>query len=417
MSKKEESKVSVEISNSQPKKTILLFTQEKQFEFEDGKLNGVRKKGDDGKEQNYTLEEAQNEVRSFYKTKLQKLVNSENLLVLTGAGSSMGFGGLSMSGLMEESEKLLAKTDEDKFSMDDFKKEIGLEDSTNIEEILSKAKLFEDFATDETKKVKLQNTRKSIEDKIYELCNFDLDLVTAPHLEFIKKLTKRKSKLPRAKIFTTNYDKAFEQAGAQNGSVIIDGFSFTSPRVFSGKYFDYDIVIRENSRVSSEENFAPNCFHLYKLHGSVTWYKEKEKVYQGDKAKSDNAMMIFPNQTKYESSYEQPYFEMMSRFQSELRKRGTTTLIVIGFSFSDNHLFTMINEALEQNHSLNIIIVDPRIADKLESDYKNFKTLYDKAERSKQVTFIGENFADFTVHLPASNYFDHEEANNATKTI
>lgn len=411
--KEQEAPVSNETETTKPEKTILFYSQDRQFEFENGKLNGALKKDSSNNEQPYTLEEVQGEMRSFYKIKLQKLVNSENLLVLTGAGSSIGFGGVPMSGLMRESETLLTAEDATKFTMQDFKTKIGLGTSQNIEEILSKAKLFEDFATDETTKTKLGNTRKAIEGKIYELCNFNLDLSTATHLEFIKKLTKRKSKLPRAKIFTTNYDKAFEQAGAQNGSVIIDGFSFTSPRVFSGKYFDYDIVIRENSRVSSEENFAPNCFHLYKLHGSVTWYKDGEKVYQGDKATSDNAMMIYPNQTKYESSYEQPYFEMMGRFQSELRKRGTTTLIVIGFSFSDNHLFTMVNEALEQNHSLNLIIVDPSISHKLSDDYKNFKTLFDKANISKQLIFIGENFSDFVNNLPVSNYFDHEEANNA----
>lgn len=413
-SKEQKTLVIAKNTIAQPEKIILFYSQEKQFEFEDMqlKINGTFKKDADGKEQPYTFEEAQSEARSFYKIKLQKLVNSENLLVLTGAGSSISFGGVPMGGLMSASEALLASADDAKFTMQDFKDKIGLGTSQNIEEILSKAKLFEDFVDDADNKTKLNNTRKAIESKIYELCNFDLTS-SITHLEFIKKLTKRKSKLPRAKIFTTNYDKAFEQAGAQNGSVIIDGFSFTSPRVFSGKYFDYDIVIRENSRVSSEENFAPNCFHLYKLHGSVKWYKDGEKVYQGDKATSDNAMMIYPNQTKYESSYEQPYFEMMGRFQSELRKRGTTTLIVIGFSFSDNHLFTMVNEALEQNHSLNIIIVDPSISYKLSDDYKNFRTLFDKASKSKQLIFIGEYFADFVTNLPVSNYFDHEEANNA----
>lgn len=99
------------------------------------------------------------------------------------------------------------------------------------------------------------------------------------------------------------------------------------------------------------------------------------------------AMMIYPNSNKYESSYEQPYFEMMSRFQSELRKNGTTTLITVGFSFADKHIFTMINEALNQNPSLNLVIIEPFIKPDLN---ENFKKLFEQSKRSSQIVIIGE---------------------------
>ena len=221
------------------------------------------------------------------------------------------------------------------------------------------------------------------------------------HLDFIKKLTSRKTKQSRLKIFTTNYDRAFEEAGAEGGYVIIDGFSFTQPRKFSGKYFDYDIVVRENSRTSSTENFASNVFHLYKLHGSVNWEKRDTEIVQIDNP--SKAMMIYPNSNKYESSYEQPYFEMMSRFQAELRKGGTTTLISIGFSFADKHIFTMINEALNQNPSLNLVIIEPFIKPTINV---NFKKLFELSKKSSQVLIIGEFFKDFVIHLPSSQYLD-----------
>lgn len=56
----------------------------------------------------------------------------------------------------------------------------------------------------------------------------------------------------RAKIFTLNYDLLFEQAAAKGGYVVIDGFSFSMPRTFSGVYFDYDIVVRNRTKSSAD---------------------------------------------------------------------------------------------------------------------------------------------------------------------
>ena len=54
--------------------------------------------------------------------------------------------------------------------------------------------------------------------------------------------------------------------------------------------------------------------------------------------------MIYPKDSKYESSYEQPFFEMMARFQQSLRKENVM-LVCIGFSFNDKHIVTVIQEA------------------------------------------------------------------------
>lgn len=338
--------------------------------------------------------------QSYYIKSLEKLVSAEKLLVLTGAGSSKDdnlFGGK----LMTELWDAVCILNYRRFTFDKMldKLDIDPEIRTNkdLETILSKAKLFLEFYPSENRMIKLVDL---IENKILDLCSFSL-LDKSIHLEFIKKLTSRKTKQSRLKIFTTNYDKAFEEAGAEGGYVIIDGFSFTQPRKFSGKYFDYDIVIRENSRTSSTENFANNVFHLYKLHGSVNWEKKDNDVIQTSSPLK--AMMIYPNSNKYESSYEQPYFEMMSRFQSELRKNGTTTLITVGFSFADKHIFTMINEALNQNPSLNLVIIEPFIKPDVN---ENFKKLFEQSKRSSQIVIIGEFFKDFVTYLPSSRYLD-----------
>lgn len=337
-------------------------------------------------------------IQEYYIKSLEKLISAEKLFVLTGAGSSKDdelFGGKLMWELWD-AVSLLSYQD---FSFTKMLDILNINENIKVrkdlEIVLSKAKLYLEFNDNNN----MKGLVELIERIILNLCSFSL-LDKSIHLDFIKKLTSRKSKQSRLKIFTTNYDEAFEEAGAEGGYVIIDGFSFTQPRKFSGKYFDYDVVIRENSRTSSTENFANNVFHLYKLHGSVNWEKRDNDIVQIDNP--SKAMMIYPNSNKYESSYEQPYFEMMSRFQSELRKNGTSTLICIGFSFADKHIFTMTNEALNQNPSLNLIIVgpiNPTVND-------NFTKLFELSKKSNQVLIIGELFKDFVKNLPHSQYLD-----------
>ena len=343
----------------------------------------------------------------FYIKALEKLVSAERLLVLTGAGSSKDdelFGGKLMWELWDSVSSLKYQNFTFESMLNILKIEESIKSKKDLEFVLSKAKLYLEFNNDANAMIELV---KLIENNIVHLCNFSL-INKSIHLDFIKKLTSRKTKQSRLKIFTTNYDRAFEEAGAEGGYVIIDGFSFTQPRKFSGKYFDYDIVIRENSRTSSTENFATNVFHLYKLHGSVNWEKRDTEIVQTNNP--SKAMMIYPNSNKYESSYEQPYFEMMSRFQTELRKGGTTTLISIGFSFADKHIFTMINEALNQNPSLNLVIIEPFINPTIN---ENFEKLFNLSKRSTQVLIIGEFFKDFVTNLPSSQYLDFNGTNHA----
>ncbi len=183
----------------------------------------------------------------------------------------------------------------------------------------------------------------------------DLDETNQHHQDFIRKLTARKPSEPRLQLYTTNYDTLFEQAARRMNYVIIDGFSLSYPRVFNGTNFDFDIVFREHTRVKQEESFVPNVFQLFKLHGSIDWEKNsKGQILQ--KEKSDNPCIIYPASEKYESSYDQPYFEMMSHFQQTLRKENTL-LIVVGFGFKDKHIQNVIKEASLQNHNLHVLIV------------------------------------------------------------
>lgn len=356
----------------------------------------------------------------------------ENLLFLTGAGSSYLFGehdkkGKLMSDLWDDAVDLLGG----KKNMEVFCEKVRYSDKDekneyrkNLEKVLSLAEKAKDYITETifTTEKENENTEwniayviTEIKKMIKENCNLQIisSESSSVHEKFLNKITKRKSSIARVKLFTLNYDTLFEQAARKGNYTIIDGFSFSIPRIFSGRHFDYDIVIRDGSRIKNEDNFVPRVFHLYKPHGSVDWEKRGNNVYQNkaEEIPIENSLMIFPQENKYEHSYEQPFFEMMTRFQAALRMKNTT-LVVIGFSFGDKHILSMINEALEQNPSFQLIIVNYRNTGIIESDM-----FYKEAGERGNIMMVNETFTEFVDAYPNIKIYDQSDEYRLVKIV
>lgn len=365
----------------------------------------------DNKEHKFEPDDIQNKREYAVQTmrnKYQKFLSNQydNLIVLTGAGSSVGIGtdtkqGRLLSQLWDDAEKLLTKDNLEKFCKlvhYDDKNETGY--IKNLEKLLSCANSAKEYVSDEN--INIEETIAEIEKLIKSSCELILPK-NSPHKEFLEKITKRKVTLPRTKVFTLNYDTLIEQAGKQGNFTMIDGFSFSFPRIFSGRNFDYDIVQRDNSRVKEEDNFVRKVFHLYKLHGSVDWERLKDgSIKQSEPV--DKALMIYPKDSKYESSYEQPFFEMMSRFQQNLRK-DNVLLICIGFSFNDKHIVTAIQEALEQNPGFQLMVVNKGI----DQSGKFKKELYRISQENSSIVLVDELFADFAKYFPDLKSYNQDE--------
>ena len=355
----------------------------------------------DEREKSSPEEYALTKMRETYRAVLSR--QYENIVVLSGSGTSVGVGvgerlGKTMSGLWK------AVVDKLGFAkLQDFAKKIKFdflnETNTDLEALLSKAILSQTF---------LNNLRV---EKLYEIlkqlfqgqCSLELP-ENASTFSILRKLTARKLKYSRVKIFTLNYDLLFEQAASKGGYVIIDGFSFSYPRLFNGINFDYDIVARNTNRPQSEENFVAKVIHLYKPHGSLDWEKVKASDDEEHVIKSSNPMnplMIYPSNTKFEHSYEQPYFEMISRFQQELRTKNTL-LLVIGFSFYDKHIKAMIYEALNVNPSITVVVISPSV--KEEDAFTDLKA---KADIMGNIYLISETFQNFVKYYPSSDIYDY----------
>lgn len=351
-----------------------------------------------------SVQQIQNEKRRIYIEFFKKPF--KNLLVLTGAGSSIGSGGKSMFELWDTAERNYFFEEEDgKLINSDFHTlclEIKFDYATkNLEALLSKIEGCIRFSEDKEiqfkkGKQKLSEIRKQIFETIRIECTIKTSPENTPHKKFLEKVLQRKQTSPRIKVFTLNYDTLFENAAQSSNAIIIDGFSYTMPRTFSGRYFDYDIVQREGSKLKEEDNFIQRVFHLHKLHGSIDW--ETDIISGGVVINSatKDPLMVYPRDAKYEDSYEQPFFEMMARFQRGLRQNNDTLLICIGYSFNDKHINSAIEEALNQNPGFRLAVIDPGI----NSGNSKMFELKSHAMNSNRILMVAETFSDFADNYP-----------------
>lgn len=179
------------------------------------------------------------------------------------------------------------------------------------------------------------------------------------HVEFLRRVARRPQRKSRMKVFTTNYDRCYEEAGRQGRYVVVDGFSQTVPPTFDAIHFSYETV----RRLGDTESFdpIPNCFHLYKLHGSVDWQRHEPSGEITKWTAGGKPVLIYPRNSKYELAFEQPYLEMIGAFQTAVREPDTG-LLVLGFGFNDNHLAEPIMSAIRSNLSMKIVVVSPGLA-------------------------------------------------------
>lgn len=349
----------------------------------------------------------------------------KNLAVLTAAGTSMEngvHGGKTRTELWESYEEEINAISSVLTNNNEKLKEKcqAIIKSQNIENFLSFTILYEKL-NGEIKDEEGNSLRCKLEKKIAEACKLPLDETNRHHQDFIRKLTARKPTEPRIQLYTTNYDTLFEQVAQRMNYTIIDGFSFSYPRIFNGSNFDHDIVYREHTRIKNEESFIPNVIQLFKLHGSIDWEKDEDKIYQ--KESTDHPCIIYPASEKYESSYEQPYFEMMSHLQSTLRKEGTF-LIVAGFGFQDKHIQNIIKEAVNQNPNFHLIVVcfgKNKISkdgeeDKWEESGITHNLVPDFVSEDglvvQNVTVLFSKFKAFVENYPYNSSYEVENSNN-----
>ncbi|WP_297334019.1 hypothetical protein [Flavobacterium sp.] len=237
--------------------------------FIDG-IEHVFEEGDVQDKEQYASQVKRNKYKKFLNYQF------ENLLILSGAGSSKDAGGKLLTELWDLSVEKLTKERLDKLCelvhYNDKEEDGGY--AKNLERLLTLASSAKEYVQDDT--LDIANTITELQTLICGHCNLPLPEQSAQEM-FLEKITKRKVTLPRVKIFNLNYDTLFEQAGHKKNFTIIDGFSLSFPRIFSGRNFDYDIVLRDLSRVKEEDNFIKRSFTFINYMG-LSIGKDKKMV-------------------------------------------------------------------------------------------------------------------------------------------
>ena len=277
-----------------------------------------------------------------------------------------------------------------------------LADSFNLEDFLSTLFHYRPYVPD-TDKDKFNNSIKKILQLIKENTNYSYDSKELKHgklLNFLSSLSGKDGN--KFSVITTNYDVLIEEAAAENNFVIFDGFNFTPIPKFASSMFELNLIKEVQNINTREIEYKDKIFNLLKIHGSLTWEKQDDGTILRKNKDSiidtDKMVMVFPSSDKYAQSYQEPYFELFTKFQ-DLIKRPNTLLISSGFSFADVHISKMITQALKNNNSLKILVTDFNIDPNREWNKEN--NSYDVIKESD--SRYNYNWAEL-VHLMDQGY-------------
>ncbi|HHT8992372.1 TPA: SIR2 family protein [Burkholderia cenocepacia] len=273
-------------------------------------------------------------------------------------------------------------------------------DRPNIEHFLSQCDAYLAFNADSVVEAFVVSVKK----KILDLCTAFLksersDISAYRYL--LKKLARRRVRDPRLKVFTTNYDMCFETAASDLGMMVVDGFSYTRRRRFDARHFSYDVVRRD----ADHHDFVEGVFHLHKLHGSVSWERSNNEVFEAENPAAEKACLIYPAKGKYQQAFLQPHLELLSRFLDFLRQPNTC-LVTAGFGFNDDHLSEPIYSAIQANPSLKLVLTDHRCIEHVHNNGHHGSSPYwgrfaELARRGFDIHFIGGPFSEVVDRIPS----------------
>lgn len=298
----------------------------------------------------------------------------------------------------------------------------------NLEDFLSTLFHYRPYVPD-TDKEKFNNSIKKILQLIKENTNYSYDSREMNHgklLNFLSSLSVKDGN--KFSVITTNYDVLIEEAAADNNFVIFDGFNFTPRPKFDSNMFEWNLVKEVQNINTREVEYKEKTFNLVKIHGSLTWEKQddgtilrKEKDSIRD---TDKMVMVFPSSDKFAQSYQEPYFELFTKFQ-DLIKRPNTLLISSGFSFADAHISKMVTQALKNNTSLKLLVTDFNIDPNREYDEKekkfkligetdskynqNWANLIDLMDEGYQITFLKATMNSDLVDFLSGRYLNDKD--------
>lgn len=169
-----------------------------------------------------------------------------------------------------------------------------------------------------------------------------------PHHQFARWVS-RLGRATAIELFTTNYDTLFERALEDERLSVFDGFVGMRRPFFSAAS-----LARSTSMPGS------SWTRLWKLHGSINWSMQSfadrsERIVRGED--SDSGELIFPSLHKYDESRKQPYASILDHLGRLLDDPGGALLVVLGYSFGDQHINEIVFDALDSRDRAHIFAI------------------------------------------------------------
>ncbi|MAU41083.1 MAG: SIR2 family protein [Kordiimonas sp.] len=192
------------------------------------------------------------------------------------------------------------------------------------------------------------------------------DSVVAHYRRFYQSLTTRARGLAPPWVFTTNYDLFNERAMDRSGIPYSNGFSGTVERRFNPA--TYRLALAEQLDITSRRWAAVDGFvHFCKLHGSVNWTEEDTGLFPIRESHapldpSKDRVMIYPTPSKQTASFGSPYADMFREFQRQV-VQDQSVLMILGYSFGDEHVNNIIFQGLTLPGFRVIAFMDPETND------------------------------------------------------
>lgn len=144
-------------------------------------------------------------------------------------------------------------------------------------------------------------------------------------------------------LFSLNYDTVLESSLDELRLPYIDGFRGANRAWFDAKTFD-------------EAGGSALC-RIFKLHGSVNWARDDHGHVRRGRSSETEPNVIYPSEQKYIQTQFGIYEELMGRFRNRLRIDSVNNcLVVLGYSFHDEHINEAIRDAINTRGS-NLTVV------------------------------------------------------------
>lgn len=268
---------------------------------------------------------------------LEILATPKQVGLLIGAGVSKACGLPNVEDLTKDVRKVIVN--------EKFNELLDKED--NVETILNKVQQLKTLITgkktiNELTLDMVKTIEKEIKETIFKKLSiqtpFDKlsDLVV--WLNFINGENQKE-------VFTLNYDLLVENALEQNSLPYFSGFiGNVKPFFMADSVDDFTGLYVKQSWTK-----------LWKLHGSLNFKKSKtEQIFIENNTSSEyEDLLIYPSMDKYLSSRKAPFIAYLDRFRKYLLN-NEKVLLILGYSFSDDHVNDVIINGLNNNSRLSV---------------------------------------------------------------